>query len=41
MPDDDPELFATNIEIGIAALHRGENVYFRHLRKRTETQETC
>ncbi len=31
MPDDDPELFAANIEIGLAALRRGENVYFRHV----------
>jgi hypothetical protein len=29
-PDDDPDLFAANIEIGLAALRRGENVSFRH-----------
>lgn len=31
MPRDDPDLFAVNIEIGIQALLRGENVYFRHV----------
>jgi Family of unknown function (DUF5647) len=32
LPDDDPELSALNIELGLAALRRGFNVYFRHVR---------
>ena len=31
LPDANPELFVANIEIGISALQRGENVYFRHV----------
>ena len=32
IPDDDPELAAAEIEEGFAAVRRGEDVYFRHLR---------
>lgn len=31
IPDDDSEQAAREIEIGIQAVKRGENVYFRHL----------
>jgi hypothetical protein len=31
IPDDDPEQAAAEIEVGIQAVKRGENVYFRHL----------
>lgn len=31
IPDDDAELAAAEIEQGIAAVRRGEDVYFRHL----------
>jgi len=32
LPDDDPELAELNVELGLAALRRGFNVYFRHVR---------
>ncbi len=32
IPDDDPDHARANIEIGLAAVRRGENVYFRHVR---------
>jgi hypothetical protein len=31
LPDDDPELATANRAIGLAALDRGEDVYFRHV----------
>jgi len=31
LPSDNSEQFAANVEIGLAALRRGENVYFRHV----------
>jgi hypothetical protein len=39
MPEEDPELFAANIEIGLAALRRGENVYFRHVSSRPRSTD--
>jgi hypothetical protein len=32
VPDDDPAFADAKIELGIAAIRRGENVYFRHVR---------
>jgi hypothetical protein len=32
IPDDDPELADLNVELGLAAMRRGFNVYFRHVR---------
>jgi hypothetical protein len=32
LPDDDLELAELNVELGLAALRRGFNVYFRHVR---------
>jgi hypothetical protein len=32
LPDDDPSLLQEKMELGIRALHRGENVYFRHVK---------
>ena len=32
IPPDDPELAAREIESGIAWLHQGADVYFRHVR---------
>jgi hypothetical protein len=32
IPDDDPELAAAEIEAGMLALSRGQDVYFRHIR---------
>jgi Family of unknown function (DUF5647) len=32
VPDDDPAFAEAKIELGIAAVRRGENVYFRHVR---------
>ena len=31
IPDDDPEQAEAEIEVGLQAVKRGENVYFRHL----------
>ncbi len=35
IPADDPELAAAEGELGLAALRRGEDVYFRHVRRDT------
>lgn len=32
LPDDDPELVEANIAIGLNAVRRGKDVYFRHVR---------
>ena len=32
LPDDDPELAAYNLELGLASIRRGRDVYFRHVR---------
>jgi hypothetical protein len=32
LPEDDQELATMNIELGMAAIRRGFNVYFRHVR---------
>jgi hypothetical protein len=37
LPGDDPDLYTANIEIGMAALRRGENVYFRHVSSPSRT----
>jgi hypothetical protein len=31
IPDDDPELAAFNVEVGLNAIRSGQNVYFRHV----------
>ncbi len=33
IPNDDPELAATKIARGMEAIHRGEDVYFRHFQR--------
>ena len=33
VPDDDPELAASKIAGGLRAVQRGEDVYFRHVRR--------
>lgn len=38
IPDDDPTLASMEIEQGMAAIHRGENVYFRHVPSASETE---
>ena len=36
IPNDDPELAATKIALGIESIHRGEDVYVRHFRRTPE-----
>lgn len=36
VPTDDDELAAAEVEQGLAALRRGEDVYFRHVRARKD-----
>jgi len=39
IPDDDAELSAAEVEHGIAAVRWGDNVYFRHIRRRESPSE--
>lgn len=36
LPDDDPELFDYELQLGLKAARRGENVYLVHLRRRAD-----
>lgn len=36
LPDDDPELTAANIRLGLHVLEEGANVYFRHVHRKDQ-----
>ena len=40
LPSGDPELFASNVELGLNAIHRGRDVLFRHVRPATSEDAT-
>lgn len=39
LPEDDPKQTAANIKLGLKAIERGENVYFRHVHRQPKNSD--